>query len=161
MSSLELARAEEGERGRARVDVDLDEVVLEETRRNYRVPIDTHRVSGRAGPRERRDSSRVPCATSSTTRPATRTTGWWSRSAGDDGKSCSSSTTTARVSPPGERDRIFERFTRLDEGRARDAGGVGLGLSIVRAIVERHTGTVTVEDAPGGGARFVVRLPAA
>jgi signal transduction histidine kinase len=63
--------------------------------------------------------------------------------------------------PAAERDRIFERFTRLDESRARDAGGVGLGLSMVRAIVERHAGTVTVDDAPGGGARFVVRLPAA
>ena len=63
--------------------------------------------------------------------------------------------------PAADRDRIFERFTRLDESRARDAGGVGLGLSMVRAIVERHAGTVTVDDAPGGGARFVVRLPAA
>ena len=63
--------------------------------------------------------------------------------------------------PPEERTRIFDRFTRLDEGRARDAGGVGLGLPMVRAIVERHAGTVTVDDAPIGGARFVVTLPAA
>jgi signal transduction histidine kinase len=59
-----------------------------------------------------------------------------------------------------DRERVFERFTRLDEGRARDAGGAGLGLSIVRAVVTRHGGRVEVADAPGGGARFVVELPA-
>jgi len=59
-----------------------------------------------------------------------------------------------------DRERVFERFTRLDEGRSRDAGGVGLGLAMVRAIVERHGGSVSVDDSPFGGARFVVRLPA-
>jgi signal transduction histidine kinase len=62
---------------------------------------------------------------------------------------------------PADRTRIFDRFTRLDEGRARDAGGAGLGLAMVHSIVERHDGTVGVNDAPGGGARFVVRLPVA
>jgi signal transduction histidine kinase len=63
--------------------------------------------------------------------------------------------------PPGERERIFERFVRLDEARARDAGGSGLGLAIVRAIAEAEGGTVRVEDSPLGGARFAVALPAA
>ena len=62
---------------------------------------------------------------------------------------------------PEDRERVFERFTRLDEGRARDAGGMGLGLALVKATVERHGGTVSIEEAPLGGARFVVRLPAA
>ena len=62
---------------------------------------------------------------------------------------------------PDDRERVFERFTRLDDGRARDAGGLGLGLSMVKAIVERHGGTVEIDDAPIGGARFAVRLPAA
>ncbi|WP_185994460.1 sensor histidine kinase [Nocardioides campestrisoli] len=57
--------------------------------------------------------------------------------------------------PPEERERVFERFVRLDEARARDAGGSGLGLAIVRSVVEAHGGSVTVQ----GGARFVVRLP--
>jgi signal transduction histidine kinase len=55
---------------------------------------------------------------------------------------------------------VFERFTRLDDGRARDEGGLGLGLSMVKTIVERHGGTVAIDDSPVGGARFVVRLPA-
>ena len=63
--------------------------------------------------------------------------------------------------PPDERDRIFERFVRLDEARARDAGGSGLGLAIVRAIAEAEGGGVRVEDSPLGGARFSVVLPAA
>ncbi|MFE5410128.1 sensor histidine kinase [Microbacterium sp. NPDC056569] len=63
--------------------------------------------------------------------------------------------------PPAERERIFERFVRLDEARARDAGGSGLGLAIVRAIAEAEGGSVRVEDSPLGGARFAVSLPAA
>jgi signal transduction histidine kinase len=60
--------------------------------------------------------------------------------------------------PREERERIFERFTRLDEARALDQGGYGLGLAITREIVVAHGGTVDVEgDAPG--ARLVVRLP--
>jgi signal transduction histidine kinase len=61
---------------------------------------------------------------------------------------------------PDHRDRIFERFTRLDEARSRDQGGAGLGLAIVRAVVEAHGGSVTVDDSEPGGARFAVRLPA-
>ena len=58
-----------------------------------------------------------------------------------------------------DRERVFERFTRLDDGRARDAGGLGLGLSMVKAIVERHGGTVEIDDAPIGGARFACGFP--
>jgi signal transduction histidine kinase len=63
--------------------------------------------------------------------------------------------------PVGDRERVFERFTRLDDARARDAGGAGLGLAVVRSIVGRHRGVAWVEDGPLGGARFVVELPAA
>ncbi|RZS45109.1 signal transduction histidine kinase [Herbihabitans rhizosphaerae] len=59
--------------------------------------------------------------------------------------------------PPEDRERVFERFTRLDESRARDAGGAGLGLAIVRDIAERHGGTVQIADG-ARGATFVVRL---
>ncbi|MCK6079472.1 HAMP domain-containing histidine kinase [Microbacterium sp. EYE_5] len=63
--------------------------------------------------------------------------------------------------PEAERERVFERFVRLDEGRARDAGGSGLGLAIVAGVVRASGGTVAVTDSPLGGARFEVRLPAA
>ncbi len=61
--------------------------------------------------------------------------------------------------PPDQRQRVFQRFVRLDASRARTSGGTGLGLSIVEALVAGHDGQVWVEDTPGGGATFVVRLP--
>lgn len=61
--------------------------------------------------------------------------------------------------PPVDRERVFERFTRLDDSRARHKGGSGLGLAVVRSIVTRHHGQVRVDDSPLGGARFVAELP--
>lgn len=55
--------------------------------------------------------------------------------------------------------RIFERFYRLDASRNRDTGGSGLGLSIVKAIVEAHRGEISVHPTPAGGATFRVDLP--
>lgn len=63
--------------------------------------------------------------------------------------------------PPEMRERVFERFYRLEEGRSRETGGTGLGLAIVKHTVQRYDGTVTIKDAPGGGSAFVVDLPAA
>ncbi|MFO1244529.1 MAG: ATP-binding protein [Ramlibacter sp.] len=60
--------------------------------------------------------------------------------------------------PEAERERIFEPFYRL-HGASEREGGVGLGLALVRSITQRHGGTVHCEDAPGGGACFVVTLP--
>lgn len=60
--------------------------------------------------------------------------------------------------PPADRERVFERFTRLDDARERTSGGSGLGLAIVRDIVRAHGGSVRVEDSEVG-ARFAVRLP--
>lgn len=62
--------------------------------------------------------------------------------------------------PPADRERVFERFTRLDEARGRDAGGAGVGLAIVREAVQRHGGTVAITGADPG-ARVVVELPSA
>ena len=61
--------------------------------------------------------------------------------------------------PEADRERVFDRFTRLDEGRARSQGGAGLGLALVRTIVKRHNGAVTIGEAPSGGAAVEVRLP--
>ncbi|MFI7209807.1 sensor histidine kinase [Micromonospora maritima] len=66
--------------------------------------------------------------------------------------------------PAADRERVFARFTRLDDARARDAGGAGLGLAIVRELVRRAGGTVELADATPGaaapGLRATVRLPA-
>ena len=55
--------------------------------------------------------------------------------------------------------RLTERFYRVDPGRSRDAGGSGLGLSIVKHIVNRHGGTLEVESVPGQGASFLCLFP--
>ncbi|WP_405675760.1 HAMP domain-containing histidine kinase [Streptomyces sp. NBC_01511] len=63
--------------------------------------------------------------------------------------------------PEAERERIFERFVRLDDARSRDDGGAGLGLAIARDVAHRHGGTLDVGRAEAGGALFELRLPAA
>ncbi|SFY16107.1 sensor histidine kinase [Streptomyces atratus] len=63
--------------------------------------------------------------------------------------------------PPEERERIFERFVRLDDARTRDDGGAGLGLAIARDVAVRHGGRLTVDGAREGGARFELWLPGA
>jgi two-component system sensor histidine kinase BaeS len=68
---------------------------------------------------------------------------------------------TGRGIPAHDLPFVFEKFYRGDAARSRDAGGTGLGLAIVKAIVDAHGGTVAVDSAPGRGATFIVRLPAA
>lgn len=57
------------------------------------------------------------------------------------------------------RERVFEPFFRVDSARSRQSGGTGLGLALVRAIVELHGGSVSVEEAPMGGVRFTLKIP--
>ncbi|MFD8151947.1 sensor histidine kinase [Streptomyces sp. NPDC059720] len=61
--------------------------------------------------------------------------------------------------PEADRERIFERFVRLDAARSRDDGGAGLGLAIARDVAVRHGGTLTAGRGPAGGALFELRLP--
>ncbi|MFF7315115.1 ATP-binding protein [Streptomyces sp. NPDC008137] len=63
--------------------------------------------------------------------------------------------------PEADRERIFERFVRLDAARSRDDGGAGLGLAIARDVAVRHGGTLTAGQGPAGGALFELRLPLA
>jgi PAS domain S-box-containing protein len=62
--------------------------------------------------------------------------------------------------PPSERERIFEKFYRLDPEQTHGVGGSGLGLYIVRELVERMEGQLSVESEPGKGSRFTLELPA-
>jgi signal transduction histidine kinase len=176
---LELARGEDAVL--PDTPVDLDDVALEEVARARRsgVTVQTGAVSaGRVrGSREqltrvvrnlldnatRHANSTVRIALSTTDdhpAPASAT----GATNGQHGSVVLVVEDDGRGIPPEERERVFERFTRLDEGRARDEGGLGLGLAMVRAIAERHGGAVAVTDPTDlafPGARVVVTLPEA
>ena len=72
---------------------------------------------------------------------------------------------TVRDDGPGipveARERIFERFYRVDKARSREQGGTGLGLAIVKNVIQAHGGDVRVESTPGTGTEFFLTLPAA
>lgn len=61
--------------------------------------------------------------------------------------------------PDHERERVFDRFHRLDTSHTRKHGGTGLGLAIAKAIIEAHAGSIATEVAPMGGARLRLTLP--
>ena len=62
---------------------------------------------------------------------------------------------------PGASQRMFDRFWRADESRARSSGGAGLGLAIAKGLVQAHGGTIWAENRNGGGARVAFTLPLA
>jgi signal transduction histidine kinase len=74
---------------------------------------------------------------------------------------CAAVTDTGSGIPAEDQRHLFERFYKVDKSRDRSLGGNGLGLSLVKKIVELHRGTVTVQSAPGQGSSFTVRLPKA
>jgi signal transduction histidine kinase len=160
---LDLARLDEAE-GPAPLqtlpEVDLDELVLDDTVQQRRVPIDTSRVSaGRVHGRREQLQRVVRNLLDNAVRHAASAVAVELRST-DDTVELTVDDDGPGIRPE-DREVVFERFTRLDDGRARDAGGLGLGLSMVKAITEHHGGTVVIEDAPIGGARVRVSLPAA
>ncbi len=61
--------------------------------------------------------------------------------------------------PEDEREKIFDRFYRLDDSRSRDTGGTGLGLAIAKEVILMHKGTISVTEAEKGGSVFIIRLP--
>jgi signal transduction histidine kinase len=157
---LVLARLDEGAPVAADRPVDLDDLVLREARRARERHGPVVDVRGVSAGRVRGDPDRLRqvvrnLVDNAVRHARTRVTLGLQTQAGsailtvaDDGPGI----------PPAERERIFERFTRLDEARAIDKGGYGLGLAITREIVAAHGGTVEAED-PASGARLVVHLP--
>ncbi|MFE7846294.1 sensor histidine kinase [Microbacterium sp. NPDC057407] len=159
---LLLSRLDEGGRSGEVQDVDLDDIALGEVTRLRTLGLQVD-GSGVGAARVRGDARMIGQLVRNLTDNAAR----HSR-----GRVAISVTTRDGVAmltveddgdgiPPAERDRVFERFVRLDEARARDAGGSGLGLSIVRGVAEAARGTVAVTESRWGGARFAVTLPAA
>ncbi|MDM4763762.1 ATP-binding protein [Galbitalea sp. SE-J8] len=63
--------------------------------------------------------------------------------------------------PEEERERVFERFYRVDPARSRNTGGTGLGLAIVKHVAQNHGGDVRLWSQPGRGSTFTIRLPEA
>jgi signal transduction histidine kinase len=156
---LAMARLEEGRLG-PRCEVDLDDLVLAQAPRLAGVQLDLSRVSaGRVWGNPDELTSVVRNLLDNAARHARSRVAVTVREAGpwvvltvsDDGSGI----------PPEEREAVFERFARLQEGRSRDSGGTGLGLALTRRIVESHAGRIRVEDGELGGARFVVELPSA
>lgn len=154
---LVLARGDAEPSGERRVDVDLDDLVRVQAARVRSAPVDAasvaafrlagdpvalDRLVGHLLDNAARHGDHVTVTLRGGAAGAVLTVD-------DDGAGV----------PPADRERIFDRFTRLDESRSRDAGGAGLGLAVVRQVAEAHGGSVVVEDGPAGGARFVVTLP--
>jgi signal transduction histidine kinase len=141
--------------------VDLDDVVFEEAKRlrsTTPLRVDTDRVSGGRVVGDRAKLGRlVGNLTDNAARHARAAVAFSLRETGgrvvlvveDDGSGV----------PHAERDRIFERFVRLDDARDRDSGGSGLGLAIVHDVALAHGATVSVSDGVLGGARFQVSFP--
>jgi signal transduction histidine kinase len=167
---LTLAAADEaGTAPPADERVDLDDVVADVAARPRRVPVRWARRNGAAA----RDDLTVAGRTDDLARLLTNLVDNAARHATEEvdigvevARSPSGSAVVHLVVdddgpgiPVADRRRVFDRFTRLDDGRARDSGGAGLGLAVVRSIAMRHRGRVWVDDAPSGGARLVVELP--
>ncbi|MCZ2820905.1 HAMP domain-containing sensor histidine kinase [Modestobacter sp. VKM Ac-2977] len=145
----------------AREEVDLDDIVLEtagRVRRHTALHVDTSAVSAARVTGDRDAFARVVQNLLDNALRHARTTVAVGLSATD--RAVLTVTDDGPGIPPDQRERVFDRFTRLDDARSRDAGGTGLGLAIVRDVVRQHGGEVGVEDADPG-ARFVIRLPLA
>ena len=157
-----LARSDEQALVTEAREVDLDDVIRGEAEASGRsgVPIDTSdvvpvRVSG--------DPERLHQLLRNVLDNALRhaATGVWVTAATEDGSAVVSVSDDGSGVPDGERERVFERFVRLDSARSRDDGGTGLGLAVARAIARAHGGTLVVGEPRHGGATFDLRLPLA
>jgi len=157
---LTLAKANDGGLRLETSDVDLDDVLNEEVRRlrstslrRIEASVEPARVTGdsqRIGQVLRNVLDNADRHAASVIRVAVQNT--------NDGARVIIDNDGPPVPAP-ERQRIFERFVRLDESRSRDSGGSGLGLAIAAGIMAAHHGWIRTVDAPGGGCRFELGFP--
>lgn len=159
---LTLARTNDGGLTRPDVDVDLDDVVDQEVRRLR--AISTHQVTADLTPvRIKGDSLRLAQVLRnvldnadrhavSRVRVSLRPSGAGAvLTVDDDGEPV----------PERDRERVFERFVRLDESRSREGGGSGLGLAIAAGIMAAHHGSIRATETPAGECRFEMNFPVA
>lgn len=158
---LSLARDDEGQpRALSTNHVDVDEVVLAESQRSRGVNIDRSgisagRIVGRTDDVERAVAHLIDNASRhARNQVAVGVSTWGSEVVcwvDDDGPGIKMK----------HRERVFRRFVRLDDARSRDRGGAGLGLAVVQTTVASMGGAVSIEDSSLGGARLLLRWPAA
>jgi signal transduction histidine kinase len=158
---LLLTKIDEGTLATGSSPVDLDDIVFDEAARLRGSGVLTVDATGVGAGRvlgDRRSLERlVRNLVDNATRHARGTIALSLRR--DDGEVVLAVDDDGRGIDAGDRERIFDRFVRLDDARDRDGGGSGLGLSIVREIAARHGATVVVRDSRLGGAGFELRLP--
>jgi signal transduction histidine kinase len=156
---LELARSDASATELTPAPIDIDDIVLREVRRlsdRGRVGVDTSAVSAAHVIGDPRQLARAFRNLLDNAERHARTTVTVALEEIADRARLTVSDDGAGIAP-GQRDHLFERFTRLDEARTRDAGGSGLGLAITRDIIERHGGTIQL--AEGNPTRFIIELP--
>lgn len=153
---LLLARMDEGGESR-HVDIDLDALVQQEAGRGWAHDVDARGVEPvRIRGEERQVGRLIQNLVANANRHAVSRVELTLRAV--DGHAVLWVDDDGLGVPAGERERVFERFARLDESRERDLGGSGLGLAIVKEVAEAHGGTAIITNSPLGGARVEVTL---
>jgi len=169
---LLLARLDAGERPPARARVDLGELAREQVALARtagggdgvggvgRVPVRTGLLAEVEVAGSGRQLARVLANLIDNAQRHAATEVVVSVRAADDGRAVLEVADDGDGVPEDQRERIFERFVRLDGARSRDDGGTGLGLAIARDLARRHGGTLTATAREGSGAVFALELPA-
>ncbi len=159
---LHLARSDSSAPPEPMQALDLDDLVFRECRRireRGRIDIDTHAVSAGCVEGDSRALTRLVRNLLENAERHAASTVTVSLGEADDQVRLSIADDGPGIAPD-DAERIFERFTRLDDARTRESGGTGLGLAIVRDIARRHGGDATLDrESPRTGSEFVVRLP--
>jgi signal transduction histidine kinase len=163
---LLLARLDAGERLSAQARVDLGELALEQVAlartvndRSGRVPVRTGLLADVEVAGSGRQLARILANLIDNAQRHAATEVVVSVRAAGDGRAVLEVADDGDGVPEDQRERIFERFVRLDDARSRDDGGTGLGLAIARDLARRHGGTLKAAAREGRGAVFTLELP--